>query len=71
MEKHMKLPKAKQLFTSYMSSRTIRVRSVTVNLADKRHSLVEVATLNTKNRVIKSSIRTIYADSIRRWYITD
>lgn len=65
----MKLPKTKQLFTSYRSGRTIRVRAVEVNMADKRQSLVEVATLNDKNRVIKNSIRTIYADSIRRNYI--
>lgn len=65
----MKLPKAKQLFTSFRSGRTVRVRAVQANAADKRHSLVEVATLNDKNRVIKSSIRTIYADSLRRWYI--
>lgn len=57
-----------KMFTSIVSGNVIKVRNVIANKADWRHSLVEVATVGTNGRIIKSTVRTIYQDSIRRWY---
>jgi hypothetical protein len=61
--------KNKQVFTSTVSGARIRVRSVTKNLADPVHSLVEVVNIADNGRAYKDTVRTIYQDSIRRWYM--
>lgn len=60
--------KRNQVFASTMSDSRIRVRAVTKNPVDARRSLVEVVNVAADGKAMKNTARTIFADSIRRWY---